>query len=597
MKEKLAGWKSNMLSHAGRLVLIKSVLMTMPVYYMSLEMLPRGVIKDINKLMAKFFWGKTNQTRYLSLIAWKNVCKPVEKGGLGVKHLQSFGEALFMKIVWALMADEDKPWVQMCKAKYYPKVGYLRARYSAGGSKMWRQVLSKRELFKEQVEWRIGNGCRAYALSQPWFQGWMVQEEATAHDRGLKVKDLMDEQTGQWNLQELLRLYQPNQIQSILTCNNRPVQDEGAKDKLIWLATKDGKYAAKEGYKAHTHMQPDTMGDYNSLWEGIWKWKRITPKIKIFFWRLLNKSLPMTVHLHSRFPHFSPMCQRCQEENEYEMHSLFFCNTSRQVWFGSPLGIRVHELPQDIKEAIKHITQTLDGYGVQLFANTIWEIWKERNKAVIEHATFQPQGVLQRVNIAIRPDVNTQLGLRENAGIIGEKYEFYKEGWQVIIDASWDNKGRAGCAYILYNGGQMHSLGVQNFELNDSFMAESMALLEAIEHVYQYVGLHPLQKVQFFSDCLNLVQAVNQVDLTDLPSWRAHEIVNNIIRLMEDRQPGATLHHVRREAVEQAHRLANSARRRGLDFRGQPNVIMQQQEGIRDTMDVSFFQQVQEAPP
>ncbi|KAJ4794391.1 RNA-directed DNA polymerase (Reverse transcriptase) [Rhynchospora pubera] len=117
MKAKLSGWKSNMLSHAGRLVMIKSVLMSMPVYSMALEMLPRTIVKEMNILLAKFFWGKTDKSRYLSFIAWRKVCKPIEFGGLGIKDLQTFGEALFLKIVWFLMADENKLWVQICKAK------------------------------------------------------------------------------------------------------------------------------------------------------------------------------------------------------------------------------------------------------------------------------------------------------------------------------------------------------------------------------------------------------------------------------------------------------------------------------------------------
>ncbi|KAJ4773133.1 RNA-directed DNA polymerase (reverse transcriptase)-related family protein [Rhynchospora pubera] len=399
MQQKLSGWKSNMLSHAGRLVLIKSILMTMPVYCMSVEMLPKEIIKKINSLMAKFFWGKTNQNRYLALIAWKNICKPVSMGGLGVKDLQNFGDALFLKMVWSIMADEDKPWVKICKAKYFPNVGYLRARNATGGSKMWRQILSKRDFFSENVMWHVGNGEKACALSQPRFQGWTVCEEATKHDRSLKIKDLVDSQTGQWNEQKLNLLYQPMQVQQILQGSNKPVLDGEIGDKLIWQQAQNGKYTVKQGYKQIMQVHENSGHEQHDLWEGIWKKKNITPRVKIFVWRLINKGLPMGVHMHSRFPNFPSICQRCYEENEYDMHCLFFCNTSRQVWFASSLGIRVHELPMDIKSTLQQITHRLEDQGVQLFVNTVWEIWKERNKAVIEHRIFKPLEVLQRVSI------------------------------------------------------------------------------------------------------------------------------------------------------------------------------------------------------
>ncbi|KAJ1694266.1 hypothetical protein LUZ63_010964 [Rhynchospora breviuscula] len=165
IRSKLAGWKSIMLSYAGRLVLIKAVLMSMPVYAMALEMLPKGIIRDINRLIAKFFWGKVSQDRYMALVGWQRVCKPYEEGGLGVKDLETFGEALFQKVVWSLMADEEKIWVKICKSKYYPMVGFWRAQNTGRCSKMWNQVIKKRDFFVNQVEWRIGNGKKVNAVS------------------------------------------------------------------------------------------------------------------------------------------------------------------------------------------------------------------------------------------------------------------------------------------------------------------------------------------------------------------------------------------------------------------------------------------------
>ncbi|KAJ3704591.1 hypothetical protein LUZ61_008296 [Rhynchospora tenuis] len=599
MKQKLAGWKSNMLSHAGRLILIKSVLMTMPVYYMSIELLPKRVIKEINSLLAKFFWGKTDQNRYLAYIAWKKVCKPVDMGGLGVKDLQSFGEALFLKLVWSLMADEDKPWVKVCKAKYYPNVGYWRARNVTNVSKMWKQIMGERNFFENNVMWHIGDGSKAHALSQPWFQGWVVQEEGCRHDRLLRVKDLIDEVNGQWDMQKLNRLYQPHQVQQIIQGPNKPNMDGTLEDILIWQPAKSGKYTAKEGYNAIVQMQEGINAEQNLLWEGIWKNKIILPRIKIFLWRLINKGLPMAVHMHARFPNFSPMCQRCYEENEFDMHCLFFCENSRQVWFASPLGLRVNELPLQIGEALKQIMEGLDDYGIQLFTATIWEVWKERNKAVIEHTVFKPTEVLKRVQAITTPitmdPIQTLPVQHIDEG--QEVHDIYENGWQVVMDASWDTNNRAGCAYIVYDGGLLHSVGMHSELLNDPFMAEAKALQESINYMVEKIGVSNITRIQFFSDCNNLVQAVNNCDIEQLPSWRARGLVNDIIKMMEDMQLTATLHFAHRDAVQQAHVLANLARRKNMQLSGQLHWQLQQEEEIRDVIDARFFQRVQQAPP
>ncbi|KAJ4789113.1 RNA-directed DNA polymerase (reverse transcriptase)-related family protein [Rhynchospora pubera] len=558
-----------MLSHAGRLILIKSVLTTMPVYYMTIEMLPKRIVKDINSLMTKFFWGKTDQSRYLAFTAWNKVCKPIEMGGLGVKDLQSFGDALFLKLVWSLMADEEKPWVKVCKSKYYPNVGYWRARNVTG----------------------------AHALSQPWFQGWLVQEEAPREDRRLRVNNLIDEHTGQWNLQQLNRLYRPLQVQQILQGNNKPNLNDSLEDRLIWQLAKTGRFTPKEGYKTIMQAQAGRNSDQNTLWEGVWLSKNITPKIKIFIWRLLNKGLPMAVHMHSRFPNFSPTCQRCHEENEFDMHCLFFCATSRQVWFASPLGLRVDDLPLQIGEALKQIMEGLDDHGVHLFTSIIWEVWKERNKAVIEHKRFNPIEVIQRVRVMLTTVTYGPTELIHNTDEVRETYEIMEGGWQVVLDASWDTTQRAVCAYIIYDRGILHSVGMHSVNLNDPFMAEAHAFLLAIIKVIQQVGITRQPKVQFFSDCINLVQAVNNCDLENLPSWRARGTVNNIIRRMEELQNNATLHHARREAVQQAHSLANTARRGTNVYSGYPNWQLRQQHGIAEEIDSRFFQKVQQEPP
>lgn len=53
-KLKLSTWKRRLLSFAGRLTLIKSVMSNLPIYYLSLFKLPVGVAKDIDKIQSNF---------------------------------------------------------------------------------------------------------------------------------------------------------------------------------------------------------------------------------------------------------------------------------------------------------------------------------------------------------------------------------------------------------------------------------------------------------------------------------------------------------------------------------------------------------------
>ena len=55
IENKLASWKARLLSRAGRLTLIKSVLNSLPVYFMSMFRMPKTVAARIVKLQRRFF--------------------------------------------------------------------------------------------------------------------------------------------------------------------------------------------------------------------------------------------------------------------------------------------------------------------------------------------------------------------------------------------------------------------------------------------------------------------------------------------------------------------------------------------------------------
>lgn len=48
-------------------------------------------------LSRNFFWGATNFYSRNPLIAWKDVCQPKGKGGLGFKNLKTWNQALITK--------------------------------------------------------------------------------------------------------------------------------------------------------------------------------------------------------------------------------------------------------------------------------------------------------------------------------------------------------------------------------------------------------------------------------------------------------------------------------------------------------------------
>jgi hypothetical protein len=57
INSRLSGWRSRYLSLGGRLVLLKSVLSSLPVYALSFFKAPSGIVSSIESILNNFFWG------------------------------------------------------------------------------------------------------------------------------------------------------------------------------------------------------------------------------------------------------------------------------------------------------------------------------------------------------------------------------------------------------------------------------------------------------------------------------------------------------------------------------------------------------------
>jgi hypothetical protein len=85
--KKLDIWQGGALSMAGRTTLINASLVNSTIYHMSMYLLPKTIIKRLDKYMSKFFWQGESLKRKYHLVKWQKVCKSKKKGGLWIKNL------------------------------------------------------------------------------------------------------------------------------------------------------------------------------------------------------------------------------------------------------------------------------------------------------------------------------------------------------------------------------------------------------------------------------------------------------------------------------------------------------------------------------
>lgn len=102
----LQGWEGKLLSQAGREVLIKSVIQSIPTYAMSCFKLSVTLCHEIESLIRKFWWGQRGNRRKVHWVKWEEMCKHKDEGGMGFKDLTMFNEAMLAKLAWRLFNDD-----------------------------------------------------------------------------------------------------------------------------------------------------------------------------------------------------------------------------------------------------------------------------------------------------------------------------------------------------------------------------------------------------------------------------------------------------------------------------------------------------------
>ncbi|KAL4383150.1 hypothetical protein GQ457_15G021490 [Hibiscus cannabinus] len=121
-KNKLAGWKAKLLSFAGRLTLVKSVLASLPVYFISLFPLPAAVNSTLTSLIIRFLWGAL-ESKVIYWIRWETLCLPKSCGGLGLINFKVKNRALLNKWLWRFGTECDSLWRKVLCAKYEENKG------------------------------------------------------------------------------------------------------------------------------------------------------------------------------------------------------------------------------------------------------------------------------------------------------------------------------------------------------------------------------------------------------------------------------------------------------------------------------------------
>ncbi|KAJ0576604.1 hypothetical protein HanIR_Chr05g0226281 [Helianthus annuus] len=141
IRARLVSWKAKTLSMGGQLVLIKSVLESLPVYYLSLYKAPKAVIDTIETIMRRFLWAGSSEEKKIPWVAWDIVTTPKKKGGLGVAKLQEVNDALLLKWTWRFKKEGSSLWNKIILGCHGSSRPWAMLPCSASASGCWKQIV------------------------------------------------------------------------------------------------------------------------------------------------------------------------------------------------------------------------------------------------------------------------------------------------------------------------------------------------------------------------------------------------------------------------------------------------------------------------
>ena len=170
MQKKLSGWKQLYLSKGGRLTLLKSTLLSLPTYYLSLFTISQHVADILERIQRNFLWERSTEVFKYPLVAWEKVFWLVEVGGLGIRRIKLFNQALLRKQLWHFGNEVTHLWLQVIATKYEEtSVGWCtRVVRETHGCGMWKNIRKGAESFFGHVVNVVGEAIHIRFWYDPW---------------------------------------------------------------------------------------------------------------------------------------------------------------------------------------------------------------------------------------------------------------------------------------------------------------------------------------------------------------------------------------------------------------------------------------------
>ncbi|CAN1816595.1 Putative ribonuclease H protein At1g65750 [Linum perenne] len=415
MSIRLDTWKAKFLSFGGRLVLIKSVLSSLPVYYLSLFKAPSSVITSLERIQNRFLWSGVSEIEKIHWINWNLVKTPRAGGGLGVQDLRILNTALLSKWHWRFAIERSAWWRELITDKCGVGSSEWQPtwQFSSAGLSLWKGVISVSSTF-----WSYGFIDPGGGLCAFWFDYWIKGVKlVSAYPRiaaaarcldvsvsnvvsysGLQIWDiplrfqLRGGALTEWH--DLLRLL--GDIPQIRLSEGPAC--------ITWSLQSDGLFSVSSLRRRLTATKYQGSHDFPA--DVVWQ-PAVPSKIVCLCWKIFHRKVATIDNLQRKGFSLANRCVLCESSSESVDHLFIRCVFSSEVWSILSSKLSIHgPFPLGIADLIEgwkglNCTNRFSSAKKVILHSVLWYIWAERNDRVFRDTANSPMSTLHKIWFAI----------------------------------------------------------------------------------------------------------------------------------------------------------------------------------------------------
>ncbi|KAM7517189.1 hypothetical protein LguiA_006772 [Lonicera macranthoides] len=377
---KMDGWKGRLLSIAGRLQLVQSVIFNKLLYSFAVYKWPSSLLRKLEQAVRNFIWTGDCTKRKLVGPSIENMCKPYEEGGYGLRSLKAMNRAALVKTAWQMLVNDDA----LCSfVRTNVNLTSSGKRLKHCNSSLINGFKAATVIISSYAHWWVGSGTKIDFWHDQWLGGAMVDilrlPSMASISTKARVSDFLNR--GTWCLPRSFKRAFPQVASQI---DHVEIYNKG--DSLIWTPSLTGDISFKSAY------------DVCRIHGGDFKWMScvwcfyIPPRRSILFYRALQNRLPTEDNLRRCGMYLTSRCSMCKVASESVAHLFYECSFAKAIWAwvfnkfqhlvsfdGDFLAFVKHLLSQSMSSQVKEL-------WIAAITAVFWGIWVQRNACKFENA-------------------------------------------------------------------------------------------------------------------------------------------------------------------------------------------------------------------